>query len=364
MRLAPEYDEQLVDLIYATVFGEATWQDFLLKLDDGLPGGMSGLLYHDARQSAGAIDINSRLPPDWTQDYARYYSKINPWMPYAAVRKVGLGVVAEQMLPREKFIRTEFYHDSYRKIGAESAVGITIDREDSRVFLLSTLTSSADADANRQAADRLTRLAPHLRRAFRHFQAGYRDKVIAELGATLFDEIDMGVIVVGFGARPKSISPVAAAVMERTKAARTGFAGNLKFADRQGDGALQAMLDPDYAGPRVVTYLSGSTRISLVKVQKDRQATYFEGPTVVVTLEHRNTFPMLDEAHLQSEFAITNTELRILKAIYAGQSVREIADSEHRSPETVRAHLKSLYKKTDTSRQADLVRFAMHWAGR
>ena len=188
--------------------------------------------------------------------------------------------------------------------------------------------------------------------------------MIAELGATLFDEIDMGVIVVGFGARPKSISPVAAAVMERTKAARTGFAGNLKFADRQGDGALQAMLDPDYAGPRVVTYLSGSTRISLVKVQKDRQATYFEGPTVVVTLEHRNTFPMLDEAHLQSEFAITNTELRILKAIYAGQSVREIADSEHRSPETVRAHLKSLYKKTDTSRQADLVRFAMHWAGR
>lgn len=364
MRLGAEYDDQLVDLIYATVFGEATWQDFLLKLDDGLPGGMSGLLYHDARQSAGAIDINSRLPPDWTADYARYYSKINPWMPYAAVRKVGLGVVAEQMLPREKFVKTEFYHDSYRRIGAESAVGITIDREDSRVFLLSTLTSSADADANKQAADRLTRLTPHLRRAFRHFQAGYRDKVISELGTTLFDQIDMGVIVVGFGGRPKSISGLATEVMERTAVVRIGLAGGIKFADRHGDAALQAMLGPDYAGPRVVTYLSGGTRICLVKVQKDRQATYFEGPTVVITLEHKNTLPVLNEAHLQSEFAITNTELRILKAIYAGQSVREIAEGEHRSPETIRAHLKSLYKKTDTSRQADLVRFAMHWAGR
>lgn len=85
---------------------------------------------------------------------------------------------------------------------------------------------------------------------------------------------------------------------------------------------------------------------------------------MAVTLEHKNSFPMLNEAQLQSRFAITNTELRILKAIYAGQSVRAIADSEHRSPETIRAHLKSLYKKTDTSRQADLIRFAMHWAGR
>jgi DNA-binding CsgD family transcriptional regulator len=364
MPLAPEYDEQLIDLIYATVFGEAKWQDFLLKLDDGLPGGMSGLLYHDARQSVGAIDINSRLPPDWTESYARYYSKINPWMPYAAVRKVGLGVVAEQMLPREKFVKTEFYHDSYRKLGVESAVGITIDREDGRLFLLSTLTSSADADANRQSADRLTLLGPHLRRAFRHFQAGYRDKVIAELGTTLFDEIDMGVIVIGFGGKPKSVSSVASAVMERTKTIRIGLAGTIKFDDSQGEQALHSMLDMDYSGPRVVSWFSGGTRICLVKVQKDRQATYFEGPTVVVTLEHKDTIPVLNEARLQSEFAITNAELRILKAIYAGQSVREIADAELRSQETIRTHLKSLYNKTGTSRQADLVRFAMRWAGR
>lgn len=364
MRLGPDYDEQLVDLIYATVFGEAKWQDFLRKLDDSLPNGMSGLLYHDARQSFGAIDINSRLPDDWVADYARYYSKINPWMPYAAVRKVGHGVVAEQMLVREKFVRTEFYNDSYRKLGAESAVGITIDREDSRVFLLSTLTSSADPDANRQAADRLTRLTPHLRRAFRHFQAGYREKVIAELGTTLFDEIGMGVVVVGFGARPRSVSAVAADVMERTRVLRVGVTGALQFADRDRDDLLHSMLDLDYAGPRVVTWLSGATRLSLVKVQKDRQATYFEGPTVVVILEHENTFPGLDEASLQAEFSITNTELRILKAIYAGRSVREIADGEHRSQETIRAHLKSLYKKTDTSRQADLVRLAMRWAAR
>lgn len=362
MRLLPDYDEQLVDLIYATVFGEASWKDFLLKLDESLPSGSTGLFYHDARHASGAIEFNTQLSTEWIDDYARYYSKINPWMPGAARRKVGVGVVAEQMLPREAFIRTEFYHDSFRKIGAESAVGITIDREDDRLFLLSTLTSSADADENRHAADRLTRIAPHLKRAFGHFQSGYRDRVIGEIGQSVFDAIDIGVIVAGFNGKPRSISPVAAAVMERTSVVTLGLAGTLKFADGDGNRVLSAMLKPDYAGPRVVAYLSGATRISLIKVEKDRQATFFEGPTVVVTLEHRDMTPVIDEQRLQADYSITNSELRILKSIFAGQSVKQIAATEMRSPETIRTHLKSLYLKTGTSRQADLVRFAMRWA--
>lgn len=364
MQLAPDYDEKLVDLIYATVFGESTWRDFLSKLDEALPGGITGLLYHDIRQSQGAIDINSRLPPDWSDNYSRYYARINPWMPAASVRKVGLGVVAEQMLSRDRFVRTEFYNDHFRELELESAVGITIDRADGRSFLLSTMTTSADADANRAAAGRLTRLAPHLRRAFRHFQACYRDRVIAEVGGAVFDAIDIGIIVVGYAARPKSISDVAVQIMERTHVVRTGFTGAVNLADPEGDRALAAMLEPHYAGPRVVTLLVGATRVCLIKVKKGPEASYFEGPTVVVTLEHRDTFHFLDEQRLQSDYAITNTELRILKAIAAGQSVREIADAEHRSPETIRSHLKSLYGKTGASRQADLVRFALRWSGR
>lgn len=364
MQLASDYDEKLVDLIYATVFGEATWHDFLSKLDEALPGGITGLLYHDIRQRHGAIDINSRLPQEWSDNYSRYYSRINPWMPAASVRKVGVGVVAEQMLPRDKFVRTEFYNDCFLELELESAVGITIDRADGRSFLLSTMTASADADANRAAADRLTRLAPHLRRAFRHFQAGYRDRVIAEVGGAVFDAIDIGVVVVGYAGRPKSISDTATAIMERTHALRIGLTGAVKLADPEGERAMAAMLEPDYAGPRVVTLLSGATRICLVKVEKDPEAAYFEGPTVVVTLEHKDTFPVLHEKRLQSDYAITNTELRILKAIATGQSVREIAEGEHRSPETIRTHLKSLYGKTGTSRQSDLVRFALRWSGR
>lgn len=361
MILPPDYDDQLIDLIYAVVFGEARWEDFLSRLSEALPGGISALFYHDAGMHRGAMDIHSGLPSDWSENYARYYSKINPWMPAAAVRKVGVGVVAEQMLPRDKFLKTEFYNDCYRSIGRESAVGITILREEGRSFLLSTMTASADAEANKHAADRLTRLAPHLKRAFTHFQSGYRDKIIAEVGSSVFDALDIGVVVVGLGGALKGMSPVAETMMARNGGMAKDVLGRLRISDVATSDVLSAMLERNYAGPRVVNRMAGGVKISLIKVQKDRQSEYFEGPTVVMTLENKEAVPALNETELQIHFGITNAELRTLKAIYSGQSVNDIADDEKRSRETIRGRLKSLYQKTNTSRQSDLVRLAMKW---
>jgi DNA-binding CsgD family transcriptional regulator len=361
MILPPEFDDQLIDLIYAVTFGEARWEDFLTRLNEALPGGMSGLLYHDINSSAGAIDLQAGIPPEWADQYARHYARINPWMAAAAVRPVGLGVVAEQMLPRAKFIRTEFYNDGYRSLGNESAVGITIVREDGRSFLLSTMTASADANANRQAADRLTRLAPHLKRAFTHFQCGYRNKIIAEVGNSVFDAIDIGVVIVGAGSSVKSISATAEAMMASNNGLATDVLGKLRVPDRVVADALVAMLERGYAGPRVFSRMISGIKLSMIKVQKDRQSEYFEGPTIVITLENKELTPTLNETELRIQFGITTAELRTLKAIFSGQSVNDIADTEQRSRETIRGRLKSLYYKTNTSRQSDLVRLAMKW---
>jgi DNA-binding CsgD family transcriptional regulator len=361
MPLPPEFDDQLIDLIYAVTFGEARWEDFLSRLNEALPGGMSGMLYHDIKPSAGAIDIQSGIPPEWADKYASHYARINPWMAAAAVRKVGLGIVAEQMLPREKLLKTEFYNDWFRPIGNESAVGITIVRDDGRLFLLSTLTSSLDADANKQAADRLTRLAPHLRRSFTHFQSGYRSKIIAEVGGSVFDAIDIGVVVVGATGTLKSVSPTADTMMSSNNGLATVVLGKLRFTDKAVGDAMAAMLERDYAGPRVFSRMISGIRLTMIKVQKDRQSEYFEGPTIVITLENKDVTPALNEAQLQIHFGITNAELRTLKAIFSGQSVNDIADMEKRSRETIRGRLKSLYFKTNTSRQSDLVRLAMKW---
>ncbi len=84
-------EDKLVDAIYGAVFGEATWHDFLDKLSRILPDGRSTLFYHDSTRSKGAFSLNSGFDADAVAKYGKYYSSINPWMPVAAVRKVGVG---------------------------------------------------------------------------------------------------------------------------------------------------------------------------------------------------------------------------------------------------------------------------------
>lgn len=164
--------EELVDLIYAALLGERTWEDFLKALSEQLPDGVATLFYHDSEKSRGSWDLVYGADASALRD-GGYYASINPWMKRAATRQVGVGVISDQMLPVNELKRTEFYTDFvYGRFRTRAAVGLTIVREEGKSFLLSVLTSREDPDENARAAELLTQLAPHLRRAFHYFRAG------------------------------------------------------------------------------------------------------------------------------------------------------------------------------------------------
>ncbi len=104
-------DDVLIDLIYASTVGERAWSDVVSALDDGLPDGATLLFSHDANRRGGALIVSHNFDPAWTTAFNEHYSAINPFMPAAAVRPVGKGVVADEMCAREELKRTEFYND-------------------------------------------------------------------------------------------------------------------------------------------------------------------------------------------------------------------------------------------------------------
>ncbi|WP_353642479.1 helix-turn-helix transcriptional regulator [Mesorhizobium sp. WSM2239] len=347
-----------MDAIYGTVFGEATWHDFLDKLSRILPDGRSTLFYHDSRRSKGAFNLNSGFDADAVARYGEYYSSINPWMPAAAVRKVGVGVVAEQMFPRDRLVKTEFYNDFWSKNGGESAVGVTIVREEGRSFLLSTLTSCPDPEANRHAADTLTRLAPHLRRAFRHFKSEPGQKTIAEIGGELFDAVDIGMVVVGDSGIIKSISPAGQRIIDTGHCLRANLLGKINVCQERANHVLSQMLDRSYQGPRVASCMVDAYKLTFIQVAKDPLSFYFQGPTIVVLIEHGSTSQRMNGEYFSKAYGLTAAETRALAGIMAGKSVDEIADAAALSRETIRSQMKSLYAKTGTKGQLDLLRLA------
>lgn len=352
-------DEEFIDLIYASLLGETSWQHFLDRLAASLPNGKSILFFHDAAKSNGALGLFSGLERDMVSEYNLHYASRNPWMPKAAVRKVGRGVTADEMLPHRELEQTEFYNDFLLKIGCTSAVGVTIIREEGVSFLLSTMTSRSDANENQSAAARLSRLAPHLARAFRHYRQHSSQKAIIDIGGSLFDTIDVGLVIAGEGSVVKAVSRYAETILEKGEAVRVSPFGKLRFCCEQTELVFRRMLQRDYEGDKVVRLLVDGVRLTLVRIEKDSYSLYFEGPTVVLLMEPVNgpgrSVSIEDFARVHM---LTSAERRALVGILSGKTVDEIAAAAGLSRETIRTQMKAVYAKTGVRTQVELIRLA------
>lgn len=237
-----------------------------------------------------------------------------------------------------------------------TAVGVTIVREQGRSFLLSIATSRSDPNENVEAAERLTTLAPHLRRAFRHFQAGPRQKAIAEIGNSLFDAIDVGLVTVGEGASIKSISAAGQKMIDSGNDVRLTPLGRIKICSPEADAALNQMLDRSVQGQKVQTFAVDRSKLTFIRIRKDRFSAFFKGPTVIVLMEPLNGSRAADIHLFARAYGLTEAETRAFAGIVAGKSVDEIADRANRSRETIRSQIKSLYAKIGVGSQAELLR--------
>lgn len=138
----------------------------------------------------------------------------------------------------------------------------------------------------------------------------------------------------------------------------TAFGGDRA---RELRGTLKAALDASRAGEERVTclrlYRPGERRDLLVLAcSLERHAESPEGePAVVVLLSDPEQRASLPQEILANLFGLTPTEARIALALAEGLRSEEIAARMEIAPTTVAFHLRNLFQKTDTHRQAELI---------
>src|ERR687885_731380 len=82
---------------------------------------------------------------------------------------------------------------------------------------------------------------------------------------------------------------------------------------------------------------------------------YPEGAKAMITLVDLEDCPELLDEPLRAAFGLTPAEARLARQIARGDSLEDIAERHQVSLGTVRVQLKSLFQKTQTHRQAQLV---------
>jgi DNA-binding CsgD family transcriptional regulator/PAS domain-containing protein len=366
-------DETLLDKIYETVLFPDAWDEVLRELSDGLGAEGGALIWQDIYTNA-AEGIFGRTDPEAIALFSGYFATRNPLRqsPAEVRRRIAAWrpriILDEDCLPKDAFLKTEFYNDFFRRFDYHSSLAIGLELDGRHGGTLDLLKSRrAGAFTTEQLA--LAREAqPHLRRAFRAGRDVARAK--AGLGASAtnaFDASPIGVLVLTAERRVLYANPAADAL------ARSGVAirlinGVFDLADAAAAVRLEALVrlaaDRDEerrAGGVMAAPASGDrlpVSIAVTPLRVERHPLFTE-PAAFVTVSDPARDIALSPDRFREVFGLTEMEVKVATGLFGGESSREVAGRLGISVNTVRNHLARILEKTQSSSQAELSRRLM-----
>lgn len=356
----------LVNHIYAAMYGEGSWRTFLDEVRRIVPNGQSFLFYHDTTSESGAFSLSSGLDADASAAYSTYYSRLNPFMPHAAIRPLGQAVQSDRMLPRDVLKRSEYYNDFLRPLEIEAGVGVTINRNGGCNFLFSVMCAEIDEAQAEVARDCVQALVPHLKRAFDRARSGAGSKAPPP-EVVQFDRC--GILRVGPGGRVHAANAAALEIVESTAGLRIDRSGRLvctssaiaeaTAAALAGWGSAEAFVKVGHLRRDAAAL---PLRFTVIRSAVDDDA-YFRGPESVVLIEDPAWCLSAAVEEFGDMHGLTRAERRVVLGIVNGFSVEEIAEAAGTSAQTVRSQIKRVFVRTGLNRQIDLVRHVCLLAG-
>ena len=354
----------LIETIHAALLGETGWQSFIDRLNAIAPGALSTLFFHDAGGNGGTVAYLAGIEGRETAlaAYEDYYSRLNPWMRKVAATPIGKGVIGEQIVPREAFNRSEYYNDYVRPNGLETGIGLTMFKDERCYFVLSTLSEDRDIDRNLARAGVLTRIAPALDRAFRYYRSNAFRAPALEMGESLAQAANLGLLLVDDAMRVIKATPPAERALAAGEIVGLGPLGHVRFKDPAVQAALQTMLDRRPKMPGEAVHVDPRLGLKLIRVGDNTGAEFFAGPMVAILIDDRTADFAARTAQMAKLYRLTPAEARVFAAVVAGNGIARIALASGVAHETIRTQLKSVYSKTGTHSQADIVRLASGFA--
>ncbi|TGT57302.1 helix-turn-helix transcriptional regulator [Mesorhizobium sp. M00.F.Ca.ET.170.01.1.1] len=362
--------EQAMDACYEAVVVPETWSDALHGLARSLDAAC--LMFYPRNPDTSSNDPRnpkrSLLDMPTSHDYRdllREYMKNNWFLGhYRAARGLPLldagrtVVIEDDLSTKEERRCLPHYNELYLPFGFPgfAMIGCTVHGVP---WAVPMLKGQGQGQFTREDALYLATLAPHFRRLI-----ALSERLVASQGQA--------------GLNVLNISNAACLLDWRGRVTQL----NSRAAELLGSGLLitngrlhAKHHDSDVALQRVI-YLASRTRSSMalndigpVVVSRSSRrplvvdvlptigviADAFQFTSAILIVSDLDERPQQSSARLQKAFGLTAAEGRVAARLCAGDGVDALADTLRLSRETVRAHLKSIFSKTDTGRQAELV---------
>ena len=353
----------LIDACYAAAMDPGRWPAVAAMVAGFFDSESTAIQVRRGQFEAIALRANT---PNYDaaaqQDYIRHFYKLDLWANgWRAIGKDGIYTGA-QLVDPGAFRNSEYHWDFCRARGIFHFVGAGVTLDAETRLLIGIHHPEQREDFTRHHLRRLKLLLPHLSRAAQMQMVLAAADVQRRLMHEVSERLSVAVIVVDATCRVVFASRRAEQFL-REGDGLSIQQGRLSAREPVGLAILQ----------RAVTRVSALSvgRIATVpepfSLRRGRKpplpvlvaplagAAWLDGGSAIVFVNDQDTRPV-GVAAFASRHGLTPAEARLLEALLAGERVAQYAERSGISINTANTQLKQLFSKTDTNRQAELVR--------
>lgn len=361
-----------IDLVYEAILDGELWPLVLQKLADGAGAAQVAMPSFDWRANVFAT-VAPRFDPDLLAAYADYWAFKEPLVPRAASRPLGEVYVLENLISREEFAATPVFNEWWRRAGCGlAAMGANLVSED-RFSALVCLFNAPGKDELAADQSRFFHAAlPHLMRAVRIHRQLRELEMKEASGIGKFDALAQAAILADAGARVIFTNAAGKALLDAgdglcIREGRLSTCSNPDALHRLIGSCARALLTVDGAGGDLKVPRAPPRSPLEVTVIPLRSKTRLWGfpwmgsgsPVALVTVTDHDLDQYRRTVRLRRRFDLTSAEAAFAREILKGDGRKAAARRCGITDATAKSHLSSIFEKTGTHRQAELVRFLL-----
>lgn len=341
----------LVARIYDAV-READWEDMLACVARAVHADTLGFSYR-LDLAVGRPPVSFGIDPPLVARYPHWHTTDRTWSRAMCSKPVGR---VWEVLPRLVLERTTVYREWLEPQRLSHVLHLGISNDPSAALLIG-LRRTGRALGDGQVA-LLERLAPHFQRASELHRRLKTAQAVVDAYASMLEALPIGAVLLDERARALQMNRAAEAILHD---GRNGSAkhGRLRLASREATEALERACATGEATAVSVRHPSGRV-LPVVIVPMRRDVGHpLAGAVAIALLGDPDRVPRLSCELLTRLYDLTPAQAAMATLLAEGKSLATSAVVLGITIATARDRLKQIFARTQTRRQADLVRLLL-----
>jgi len=366
----------LIEHVYDATLAPDKWQVLIEKFITTL-GAHSGVL-REVNYNSGTVGLFSTFGYDSASKlaYRDHFVHLDIFAPTLKHSRIGEMIHGDTAVPWSQQIKSEFYNDYMRPLDGRYVLGATLARDSHHHLLFGLQRSPTQGDFTKDQIRLIQLVAPHIDRAVQIHRQLHTVTTQKHWALSALNRLKIGVILLNDQGRPQFVNSAADRLMSDCGCViaddgllLTNLTDTLRLhrlishAAACANGHHRSDSGNVFTSKLTATNLTISTPAQTVRIQaiplprnlsENAWSLGVSDSCVALFITNANC-SQLDSSKLAAQYDLTPAETKLAILIAEGIDVEAAATRLCVSVQTIRSQLKSIFAKTNVSRQAELV---------